>query len=412
MIIINAILFVLALLLAVNYRRWFVHAYKIGKEEPGKTLIYGWGAWLGLSIVSGLAFFSSNKTMAAVGLVVLYAPPLVLGTVAGCSIIASYVGFEPEKNLVMSVLVVGGVILVGTIFVPVMSLAYKGIYYFGLGAVILALQSEMPEEAPPPLPADNGEAPVFVPGRSLPDLTSEPPAPGRKLKLALLSGAGLLACGLFALYVYPLPQLAFSRLTKGCAAGSGENCRDAGTLLEKGYRIKKDKALAAQYYRKACGLGDKPACSEAAALRAQGFSGYAPGAVSAAETRCAGGDAEACATAGMDCYKGTGRERDVLKAADLFRKACDQGSNAGCHGLAWLRSKGDEFHAPNPAFGATLYQKACEGGYTPSCYNLALAYQKGDGVERDLAAALELAESACAKNHPQACDLARALERE
>ena len=74
----------------------------------------------------------------------------------------------------------------------------------------------------------------------------------------------------------------------------------------------------------------------------------------------------ACANAGVMAESGRGREKDVRRAAEHYRQACDLDVMRGCHNLANLVKRGDV----TPGLGesaAELFLKACVGGYERSC---------------------------------------------
>ncbi|MFP6056266.1 tetratricopeptide repeat protein [Helicobacter pylori] len=49
-------------------------------------------------------------------------------------------------------------------------------------------------------------------------------------------------------------------LSKACELNSGNGCRFLGDFYENGKYVKKDLRKAAQYYSKACKLGDQETC--------------------------------------------------------------------------------------------------------------------------------------------------------
>jgi hypothetical protein len=111
-----------------------------------------------------------------------------------------------------------------------------------------------------------------------------------------------------------------------------------GVLYLKGELVPENHAAAANFFRRACELGDPDGCDnlvrqflfmgEAASDEAvaQGFAGI--------EAQCAAGtDGQACFLLGVAFQLGRGRPMDPVRAAQLFQKACELGYDPACEQL-------------------------------------------------------------------------------
>jgi TPR repeat protein len=102
------------------------------------------------------------------------------------------------------------------------------------------------------------------------------------------------------------------------------------------------------------------------------------------------GDADAQYNLGK-CYKyGRGVEKDVIKAADLFAKAADQGHVAAQLNLGYRCYRSGRGVEKDEARAVELFAKAAEQGDARGLCNLGLCYDNGTGVEKDEARAVEL----------------------
>jgi TPR repeat protein len=88
---------------------------------------------------------------------------------------------------------------------------------------------------------------------------------------------------------------------------------------------------------------------------------------------------------------------------DVYGRACAEGWVAGCGALAGVYFKGDGV-VPDKARAASLLLKACDAGHGPSCSNLGLMYERGDGVAKDHTTAVSYLRRACAAGLARACD--------
>lgn len=163
-------------------------------------------------------------------------------------------------------------------------------------------------------------------------------------------------------------EKAMTAFVASCTAGSGKSCFNVGLFLDE----KPDEALgkAADYYQRACNLDFQRACSVYGRFMSTG-------------------------TADVS--------QDQVKAAALFRGACDANDAGGCHGLADATYKGEGV-TKNLSDAAALYKRACElGAVGDSCFNYGLMREKGMGVDADTTEAIDYYRKACQRKSASGC---------
>jgi TPR repeat protein len=156
--------------------------------------------------------------------------------------------------------------------------------------------------------------------------------------------------------------------------------------------------------RARCLSGDVQSCSLAGDMYTTGQNGTARDMVRAAEMyerACAGGMADICNTLG-ETYERTGTvEGGVQRAEELFQRACEGGSSAGCLnlGLAFA-ARDDKLRA------LELYERSCNGGWSAGCHHVGLVYDQGDGVPKDSGKAMAAYTRACDGDYVESCVVA------
>ena len=83
-----------------------------------------------------------------------------------------------------------------------------------------------------------------------------------------------------------------------------------------------------------------------------------------------------------------------VRAAELYRQACDGGEANGCNGLGTMYADGKGVQQDD-ARAVELYRQACDGGEATGCFNLGNMYRMGRGVPQDVTRALELYWHSC-----------------
>lgn len=149
-----------------------------------------------------------------------------------------------------------------------------------------------------------------------------------------------------------------------------------------------------------CTGGDVAACTQLGEMYATGDR-VARNMVRAAEMyekACSLGAADICNTLGEIYERGQELEGGLTRAEAFFRVACNGGSAPGCLNLGLVAaSRDDKKHA------AELFERSCTEGWLPGCHRLAMAFDQGEGVLQDLDRAIALYERACADKYPDSC---------
>ena len=97
-----------------------------------------------------------------------------------------------------------------------------------------------------------------------------------------------------------------------------------------------------------------------------------------------------------------GVEKDLQKAAALFRKSCYRGVPLGCFELAGLHLSGEGV-VQNAKKAAALLNTACEGEEYGACTELGLLYYSGRGVDKSMETAAKMYGAACKGKEPNGC---------
>jgi TPR repeat protein len=149
----------------------------------------------------------------------------------------------------------------------------------------------------------------------------------------------------------------------------------------------------------------------------------------AAIKSCNEGNLQQCHLLATFYQYGTGTKKDIPKAIELYRSACDGGIPASCNvlGIMIMRAR----LPPDPAFSPprlddfsqafidrgpkaamSFYEKACDGGLADGCFNFAeMLFTGGKDVEVDKAKSAQLYATACDGGTAKACaQLARMNE--
>jgi TPR repeat protein len=112
--------------------------------------------------------------------------------------------------------------------------------------------------------------------------------------------------------------------------------------------------------------------------------------------------AEASAAARTACFQAR-QGPACQQLAPRLQEECYGGGRAeACAALAWLNVQGLGLET-DLVRGAELYARACQQGETTACLTHALMLSRGEGVPKDVAGAKDTLEKLCASDQPQAC---------
>jgi TPR repeat protein len=111
-------------------------------------------------------------------------------------------------------------------------------------------------------------------------------------------------------------------------------------------------------------------------------------------------------TLGLKLEKGTdGQTRNVAKAAEMFRTACDVNDPAGCMNLGRMYDSRHDGVSMDRGKARQYFTKACDGGNGYACTALGIAAQKGEGGPVDDTKASLLLAKGCDGGSMQGCGL-------
>ncbi len=117
----------------------------------------------------------------------------------------------------------------------------------------------------------------------------------------------------------------------------------------------------------ACNLDSPEGCNLLGKLHNSKRSGL-NAAITAWDKGCSLGSQNACTHVGILLEERKHPQHKELKAADMFRKACENGDPEGCYRLGVVLSPGVKIPSDTEAFD--LFTKACDEGYTEACERL------------------------------------------
>lgn len=116
---------------------------------------------------------------------------------------------------------------------------------------------------------------------------------------------------------------------------------------------------------------------------------------------CDAEDAEACFDLAVNYERGIGREKDTVRAVELYDENCERGHLNSCQNLAvsWIRAGGEQ----DAARAVAMFEKLCDGGYKTACVDLGDRLIKGRDVARDVDRGIAILDKACRTGDGYAC---------
>ena len=159
---------------------------------------------------------------------------------------------------------------------------------------------------------------------------------------------------------------------RACSGGATDVCATLGEIVEQADSAEGGLPRAEQLYAKACGGGSSRGCLDlgrVAALR-----GDLSQAVSLYERSCSGGWAPGCYDLAVSYRNGDGVAKDLPKALALYQEACDAEHAESCIAAGDLYLGEDppvahDLAAATRMYGRALdiYKQACDAGSQPDC---------------------------------------------
>jgi TPR repeat protein len=258
------------------------------------------------------------------------------------------------------------------------------------------------------------------------------------------SPRGCVALGLLSEIGVGVPKdekRAFDVYQRACRDGYAYGCYRLASTYLAGHGVAVDPAKATELLRNACNADEQAACAQVAAATEQSD----PSAAARVwEKACEAGHARSCASLGKLYEDGRGVAKNVMRARELYKRACERhlwsmctylggmtasggaskaakkGHSAvsavalftaacdhfdleGCNGLGALYLGGHGV-TKDAAKAVTLFQRACAGNSTSGCANLGWAYTQGEGIAKDMKRGKNLLDRACADHNDWACE--------
>lgn len=170
-------------------------------------------------------------------------------------------------------------------------------------------------------------------------------------------------------------------------------CIEIGNFYRLGVGVTKDLKKAVKLYKKACDNIEKQSFNwGCVALGTICFSeelnpkGY---------IECKGMHEDPL-NFGLFYYEKFDDIKELKKAAEFLKKACDSGDASGCWKLGSLYDENSyKKIGTDQKKSLELYIKACNGGYAYGCRDVATIYEKGEVVNRDFEKVLFFMRKAC-----------------
>ncbi len=100
--------------------------------------------------------------------------------------------------------------------------------------------------------------------------------------------------------------------------------------------------------------------------------------------------------------KGFADEKDIIKAMEFYKKACDSNVGSACSNIALILIQNNNSKVENVEIN-NLFQKACSLNYGIGCLNLGYRYEIGN--EDSINKAKELFKKACEYGETKGCNL-------
>ena len=142
-------------------------------------------------------------------------------------------------------------------------------------------------------------------------------------------------------------------------------CTMLGKVYFDGEGVEKDADIAAKYWKIACEQEDGKGCALYGIVLNRIFKNPRK-AYLKQEKACALGEARGCYFVGMALLKGEVVAKDLVRARQLWKRACDDGDGAACHEYsgACLYGKGGEIDLEEACKATTV---SCKLGYELGC---------------------------------------------
>ncbi|MBK7579552.1 MAG: sel1 repeat family protein [Myxococcales bacterium] len=198
---------------------------------------------------------------------------------------------------------------------------------------------------------------------------------------------------------------AMSHYEHSCAGGWADSCNEVGFLYDKGEGgVKQDKQKAAALFDQGCELGSSTACENLGRYIESGvYKASSKDRALELYAKACEADASKCSRLANKYEYGAGFPKDIMKALQYYRKACDKFHYPACVDLGRIYRSGYSGlnRDDRTAFG--FYQKACSGRIESACDEMADMYAEGQGVSPDPVQAARLRQTSCDRGNTKSC---------
>jgi TPR repeat protein len=191
---------------------------------------------------------------------------------------------------------------------------------------------------------------------------------------------------------------------KACALKVGQGCNNLGAMYESGEGGAKAQIEALKLYTQACELDDRVGCRNIGRILILGETEQQQKlGVQSLALACKQNDLVACVLLGQCLEEGTGIDRDLPMALQLYSFTCEAGLARGCFAAGVFVDEARGGGTRDAERALSLYAKACDAQELRGCYNAAWMLEKADGVPADVPRALTFYERACSDTFPKGC---------
>ena len=200
-------------------------------------------------------------------------------------------------------------------------------------------------------------------------------------------------------------------LQRGCDLKNPAACMNLGFTYAEGRGIAKDESRAQHYYELGCTGDVAPACSMLGQLLDEQDDADAGAGFEYYEKACKLGDKNGCVNAAHVYLDEDFAQHDTAQALRLFTESCDADNGSGCVGEAHMLALGVGVAADSRS-ALRLYQKGCSLDAYWGCLSYGIALSNGDLGERDLDLARKVLTTSCNAKQAQACSMLESLSEE
>lgn len=158
--IFEIILIILSLAAAGIFRKYFLHVYKVGRENMLKSFSIGFSAVFIFGLIASLGRVSVPEGRVIYLLLLFVLPVIISGYATGCALIAGLAGLDGGRYRFIAITLVGGASAFAISYFPIGgTFIFGGVFVYGLGACLLAFTYPVADEEARPV-RQSGPAPV------------------------------------------------------------------------------------------------------------------------------------------------------------------------------------------------------------------------------------------------------------